>query len=52
MKIFPPERLALFSKMRKQPIAMTIKSFGPLFSKSGQGQGAAAPCRILKGEAL
>ena len=31
---------------------MKIKSFCPLFSKSGQGQGAAAPCGIFKGEAL
>ena len=38
--------------IEKQPIAMTIKSFCPLFSKSGQGQGAVAPCGILKGEAL
>ena len=31
---------------------MTIKSFCPLFSKSGQGQGVAAPCGIFKGKAL
>ena len=31
---------------------MTIKSFCPLFSKSGQGQEAVAPCGIFKGEAL
>ena len=31
---------------------MTMKSFCPLFSKSGGGQGAVAPCGIFKGEAL
>ncbi len=47
-KLFRFASLDLFGELS----AVTIKSFCPLFSKSGQGQGAAAPCGILKGNAL